>query len=132
MALASVYCFVTGDSREAAISRTGMLLSSCNGEFYDGYQVRETDVQLLADLSSGYLAERRTRHRILLRKYRKRIKEAWKTGNCYSEAYAMRRASDLLYENMCVDMPWFNLEQADFFVPSSKVVKWWAVMVDFY
>jgi hypothetical protein len=43
----------------------------------------------------------------------------------------MRRASDLLYGNMCEDMPWFNIDTADFFLPPDKQ-GWRAVMVDFY
>jgi hypothetical protein len=43
----------------------------------------------------------------------------------------MRRASDLLWENMCPDMPWFNLGDYSYYLPEDSG-GWWAVMVEFY
>jgi hypothetical protein len=102
-------------------------------EFYDGFEVHNGagDIQPLSNIPDDYLTAMYTASQDLLRQFREGAEEARKTGNRVSEARAMRHASCILYENMCVEMPWFNMEAGDFSLPLDTQ-GWWAVMVDFY
>jgi hypothetical protein len=102
-------------------------------EFYDGFEIQEGpgDIQPLPDSYDGYFTPLYAASQSLLQQFREEAEKARKLGDRVGEAGALRRVSDLLYENMCPAMPWFNIESGDFFLPSDKQ-GWWAVMVEFY
>jgi hypothetical protein len=132
MPVVSVYCFAETEDKKELIHRVNFFLEGRLGnEFYDGYTVREDNVRPLSDLFSDYLTKGYSRCRNLTRRLRKEALEMREAGNRLAEARAMRRASDLLYENLCPDMPWFNIECVDFSVPSEPS-QWGAVMADFH
>jgi ribosomal protein S17E len=132
MPVVSVFCFVIADNREEAVQRAGRKIGErCGNEFYNGYEVQKELVRKVSDLSSAYLTEEYARSRDLLQRYREAAEARRKAGDRLGKARAMRRAGDLFYENLCPDMPWFNIEGMDFSVPSEPW-QWGAVMVDFH
>jgi hypothetical protein len=134
METVSVYCFICAKSREIAVNVVnGWLENRRDKEFYAYFTVQEGtgDTQLLSDLPDDYFTEIYTASQSLLRQFRENAEEMRKTGNRRGEARALRCASELLLENICPAMPWYNLESMDFFLPSDRQ-GWWAVMVDFY
>jgi hypothetical protein len=131
VSVVSVFCFFTADSREEAVRRAGRIIGDrCGNEFYDSYEVQKEPVRKVSELSSACLTEKYTRCQDLLQQYREAAGSCRKAGDSVGEARAMRRASDLLYENVCPDMPWYNFEDMCYVLPSGA--GWWAVMVDFH
>jgi hypothetical protein len=123
------------DKKDAAYAVESRLADWMGREFYyDGYLVRDDNVTLLTELAKTdrLLGYTRTQSKIQL--LREEAVREQRLQNALGEARALRRASDLLFENMCIDMPWYNIDYGDFTVPSEppKSGKWWAVMVDFY
>jgi hypothetical protein len=133
MSVVSVYCFVETEDKKELINRAKSFLENWLGnEFYDGFRVQEDGVlPYLSDLPSDYLEKECSRSQNLIQHLREKAAEMREAEDRLGEARAMRRASDLLYENLCPDMPWFNIESADFSIPSDPL-RWGAVMVDFY
>ena len=60
------------------------------------------------------------------------------TGDREGEGWAMQRAANILLEQFCSSMPWFNKETGDWALPDrdgrlcDKQDNWWAVRVRFH
>jgi hypothetical protein len=132
MGTVSVYCFIGAQNREDAEHAVNVLLEDTLGrEFYDGFDIEENGTRPLSDISADYLTEVYTRSQDLIQQFRGEAEAAREADDRWGEAVALRRASDLLFENMCPAMPWYNIESYDFSLPPVKQ-GWWAVMVNFY
>jgi hypothetical protein len=132
MGTVNVYCFIEAKSREGAVRLVNFRLGDRLGrEFYDGFEVQESEIRLLSDIAADYLTEAYTRSQNSLQQLREEAEKARKAGDRGGEAIALRYASDLLFENMCPAMPWHNIGGGDFSLPSDRR-GWWAVMVSFY
>jgi hypothetical protein len=134
MGTVSVYCFVKAQNQNEARYIVNVRLGDyMRREFYDGFEVQNDtgDIQPLSNIPDDYFTAVYTASQDLLQQLREEAEEARKTGNRVGEARAMRHASGILYEDMCVEMPWFNMEAGDFSLPLDKQ-GWWAVMTDFY
>jgi hypothetical protein len=135
MATVSVYCFVAAGDKEEAARIVGVEIEErCEREFYEDWEVLEDGVRPLSALSDDYLTEEYSHSQDMIQRFREEGEQARKKGNRLAEACAARRLSDLLCENMCPDMPWFNFEGYDFSLPSGPpgIGQWFAVMVEFY
>jgi hypothetical protein len=129
-----VYCFIRAQSREIAANVVNVWFERrLDKEFYDGFEVQEGlgDIQPLSNLPDNYFTEIYVASQSLLQQFREEAEEARRLGDRIGEAIALRRVSDLLFENMCPAMPWYNLECMGFSLPSGRK-GWQAVMTDFY
>jgi hypothetical protein len=134
MGTVSVYCLIGAQDREDAVHEVnGRLSNHLRREFYDGFEIQQGpgDTQPLDDIPDDCFTKLYAASQSLLQQFREEAEKARRAGDRGGEAVALRRASDLLFENMCAAMPWYNLSSLDFSLPSDKR-GWWAVMVDFY
>jgi hypothetical protein len=134
MGTVGLYCFIGVQDKEDAKHAVNSFLEELLGQaFYDGFEIQDGpgDIQPLSDFYDGYFTPLYAASQSLLQQFREEAEKARKSGDRAGEAGALRRVSDLLYENMCPAMPWFNIEGGDFSMPSDKQ-GWWAVMVEFY
>jgi hypothetical protein len=131
MGTASVYCFIRADDEKDAARRAANEISGYDWPFWHDYTVLKSTIVRFISLSKDRWHTGRETRELRERLLREHAEEKRKSGDRRGEALTLRRISDLLFENMCPIMPWYNLEEMSFSLPD-KDNRWWAVMVDFY
>jgi hypothetical protein len=133
MAYVSVLCFTKAESEEAAIRNVEVFCEEHSGkEFYDDWAAGKCALPL-ERVADGYLNHALILSGNVLQSCREEAEAARKDGNKQAEAYAMRRASDILFENLCSDMPYFNIDEYGYSLPDKdNRAGWWSVGVDFH
>jgi hypothetical protein len=126
------YCFTEAADKDAAIANVETFCTDCGErEFFDAIQPDEEQTKPLEDVPEDELAKLYDESRKVIRSNRKAARAAAKAGDTITEAYASRKLSDLLWANMCPDMPYFNIDDYSYDLPDDKK-GWWAVMVNFH
>jgi hypothetical protein len=100
-------------------------------EFYDYYQVKEKGVKPLTPGFREELDALRMESVDRLQEHRDNAEKRRRAGSPSTEAAELRQVSDLLWENMTPDMPFFNTEDCSYHLPR-ELDDWWAVLVTFH
>jgi hypothetical protein len=134
----SVYVFtVARDEDDAARRVENRLEDFCGREFFDGFEVRKDSVVSVWSLVPEYVTARLKALDVLLRRRRKEAAGLAESGDKFQEGHALNRVGDILCEQMCEDMPWFNMEDWNWEIPGPVDISknpgedWYAVMTDF-
>jgi hypothetical protein len=135
----SVYVFTLAEDFEDAEGRVHRWVDECDGkEFFDYAEIEcpgasvlleEIPVHELRDVWGG------TAQRLSM--VEAEIARCKASGDRKKEGLLHFRYGDILMENPCSDMPFFNMEDWDWSVPNkvpgaSAGKKWYAVKVDFH
>jgi hypothetical protein len=136
------YLFIpAGDKREAVEEIDSRLNDWLGKEFYDGYEIVQSETKPVSEIPAGYFDKELCRTEDVLQSKRDEAERERRQGFREDEGHALRTVSDILCESFCQEMPWFNVDMWDWRVPynhACDVVSlgdnetWWAVMVKFY
>ena len=135
-----VYIFTAAENADDAWYQVESWLEDNLGrEFYSKFDVEQDNIQAVLDMEATYFDSQRSHVEGTLRSQRKDAETANVKGDRNREGTALKVISNILLENMCPSMPWFNSETYDWQVPNNDDEKhltgndcWYAVMVKFY
>jgi hypothetical protein len=131
------YCFIRGEGIEDAVRRAQNALDemrSC-GKFHDYEIVNDGTgnvVKPVKDIPLSTWKDLRSKQEDLLEDLRDKIAKRTLDTNIFVEARLYRMASDLIYEDICAGMPYYDLEDGCYYVPTNRAEPRWAVLVRFY
>jgi hypothetical protein len=134
-----VYIFTLAENAEDAKSKVSSWLEDyADREFYDYAGLEEPEkAMLLKDVPASELEDARYATERLLPIIEGDIAQYKASGNLGMEGYSHIRYGHILNENLCPDMPYFNMENWDWSIPD-KVPEtatgsdWYAARVDFH
>ena len=129
------------DADEAKSNVESFIEDRFEKEFFDYGGLEETEEsKLVSSVNDVCIDLRESKfftENDLLESIRKEI-EQWKaSGNRTMEGYAHKRYGEILMESFCADMPFFNIENWDWSIPTkvpeeAEGCQWFAVKVDLH
>ena len=96
-------------------------------EFFEWYDVSNTDVKRIFEFEHGYFENALRECEGRAEGCRNEIEEYRKEGDRFGEGYAYVRLGNILMKSFCEDMPYWNLTTGSWDLPLDKDE--WAVMV---
>jgi hypothetical protein len=133
----SVYIFAKAKTVIGAKERVrGWLIKHVGREFFRLAHIEEAGAKLLEDVPVHELNDAWQSTQQQLPVVEADIARCKVSGDRDTEGYSHIRYGNILRENFCFDMPYFNVENGDWSVPNKVSaqdtgVNWYAVMVNF-
>jgi hypothetical protein len=126
----NVYFVTKAEDREDAIAAVESWLEDfAEREFYDSFEVDETDVKRVWELPETYFSEALQKVDVELEYYKKSLAEYEAMGNKHQAGWCHVRIGQIFMETFCQDMPFWNMDSCGWELPDKDD---WAVMVSLH
>jgi hypothetical protein len=126
------------DAEDAKSTVSGWIDEHFEREFYDYGGLEEGErVSLVSEVIKELNESREYTENEILPEVKRDIEKYNKDGNRSMEGYCYVRYGNILQESFCPDMPYFNIAEWDWSIPtevpdSAKDCQWFAVRVDLH
>ena len=137
----SVYIItLAADAEDAKSEVESWLDDYANREFFDYGSIEEPEKVVLLSEIRKELEEKKAEAESALPSIEIEIQRYKESGNRRMEGFSHKRYGAVLDEDLCSDMPFFNIENWDWSIPTeiptlngdTEGMEWYAVMVDLH
>lgn len=120
------YFMVDAEDGESALYTVELFLDEWVGrDFFDGYEIDPQAVQV-KDLPVFFIMEQLEKSAEKRKSLIREINDEWTGCDKRQLGWLYQRVGELLLENLCADMPYYNINTGDFTIPKGTA---WAVKV---
>jgi hypothetical protein len=128
MARKSIYFITEAEDKEEARDNVARWLGEYLGrEFYEGYEVSDTDIMRVHEVEPGLLERKLYASEKLVEYYRREIAHFSEKHDRFMAGHNHVCLGKILMRYFCKDMPFWNLLKEDWALPEPDN---WAVMVE--